>query len=92
MAAIVRREPLVFVTEAGTPTTTAWFLRMVQRSAAKLPFSVHPHMVRPSTGYKLANDGADTRSLPHHLGHRNLQSTARYRALAPDKFKAFCRN
>src|SRR5215831_13525132 len=35
--------PYVFVTEAGTPVTTAWFLRMVQRTgvAAKMPFSVH---------------------------------------------------
>jgi type 1 fimbriae regulatory protein FimE len=57
--------PYVFVTEAGTPVTTAWFLRMVQRAgrAAKLPFPVHPHMLRHSTGYKLANDGHDTRSL-----------------------------
>jgi len=57
--------PYVFVTEAGTPVTTAWFLRMVQRTgkAAKLPFSVRPHMPRHSTGYKLANQGEDTRSL-----------------------------
>src|SRR5262249_26739410 len=41
--------------------------------AAKLPFPVHPHMLRHSTGYKLANDGHDTRSLAHYLGHRNLQ-------------------
>ena len=52
--------------------------------AAKLSFPVHPHMLRHSTGYKLANDGQDTRSLAHYLGHRNLQSTARYTALAPD--------
>ena len=60
--------------------TTAWFLRMVQRTskAAKLSFPVHPHMLRHSTGYKLANDGHDTRSLAHYLGHRNLQSTARW--------------
>jgi hypothetical protein len=32
--------------------------------------------------YKLANDGQDTRSIAHYLGHRNLQSTARYTALA----------
>jgi type 1 fimbriae regulatory protein FimB/type 1 fimbriae regulatory protein FimE len=40
--------PYVFVTEAGAPLTTAWFLRMVQRTgrAAKLPFQVHPHMLR----------------------------------------------
>lgn len=83
--------PYVFVTEAGTPATTAWFLRMVQRTgrAAKLPFPVHPHMLRHSTGYKLANDGADTRSLAHYLRHRNLQSTARYTALAPDRFAKF---
>jgi integrase len=34
-------------------------------------------------------DGADTRSLAHYLGHRNLQSTARYTALAPDRFAKF---
>ena len=69
--------PYIFVTEAGSPVTTAWFLRMVQRSGVELPFPVHPHMLRHSTGYKLANDGQDTRSLAHYLGHRNLQSTAR---------------
>jgi type 1 fimbriae regulatory protein FimE len=85
------KSPYVFITEAGTPATTAWFLRMVQRTgkAAKLPFPVHPHMLRHSTGYKLANDGHDTRSLAHYLGHRNLQSTARYTALAPDRFAKF---
>src|SRR6516162_4594355 len=44
--------PYVFTTESGTPVTTAWLLRMVQRTAeaAKLPFPVHPHMLRHSTG------------------------------------------
>jgi len=83
--------PYVFVTEAGTPVTTAWFLRMTQRTgvAAGLPLKVHPHMLRHSTGYKLVNDGHDTRSLAHYLGHRNLQSTARYTALALDRFARF---
>ena len=83
--------PYIFVTEAGTPVTTAWFLRMVGRTgvAAKMPFAIHPHMLRHSTGYKLANDGHDTRSLAHYLGHRNLQSTARYTALAPGRFAGF---
>jgi type 1 fimbriae regulatory protein FimE len=86
--------PYVFVTEAETPATTSWFLRMVQRTgkAARLPFPVHPHMLRHSTGYKLANDGHDTRSLAHYLGHRNLQSTARYTALAPGRFARFWRD
>jgi type 1 fimbriae regulatory protein FimB/type 1 fimbriae regulatory protein FimE len=88
------QSPYVFVTEAGTPVTTSWFLRMIQRTgkAAKLPFPVHPHMLRHSTGFKLANQGEDTRSLAHYLGHRNLQSTARYTALAPGRFKDFWRD
>jgi type 1 fimbriae regulatory protein FimE len=85
------KSPYVFTTEAGTPVTPAWFPRMVQRTGevAKLWFPIHPHMLRHSTGYKLANQGEDTRSLAHYLGHRNLQSTARYTALAPDRFKGF---
>src|SRR5205814_1206726 len=48
--------PYVLTTEAGTPVTTAWFLRMVERTgrAAKLFFAVHPHMLRHACGYKLA--------------------------------------
>jgi site-specific recombinase XerD len=42
-----------------------------------------------STGYKLANDGHDTRAIQHYLGHRSIASTARYTALAPDRFKGF---
>jgi len=43
--------PYVFVTEAGTPVTPAWFLRMIQRTgvAARLAFPVHPHMLRISS-------------------------------------------
>ena len=61
--------PYVFVTEAGTPVTTSWFLRMIQRSgrAAKLPFRIHPHMCGIRRGYKLANQGEDTRSHAHSL-------------------------
>src|SRR5260221_14008534 len=46
----------VFVTEAGPPLTPRGFLRMSQRPGvpAKLPCQVHPHMLRHSTGYKLA--------------------------------------
>jgi integrase len=85
--------PYVFITEGGTPVTTAWFLRMIQRTgrAAGMEFPIHPHMLRHSTGFKLANQGEDTRSLAHFLAHRNLQSTARYTALAPDRSKDFGR-
>jgi site-specific recombinase XerD len=30
-------------------------------------------MLRHATGYKLANDGHDTRAIQHYLGHKNIQ-------------------
>ena len=47
------------------------------------------HMLRHACGYKLANDGHDTRALQAYLGHRNIQNTTRYTALAQDRFKGF---
>ena len=39
---------------------------------AKLRFHVHPHMLRHSTGYYLANRGYDTRLVQDYLGHKNI--------------------
>jgi site-specific recombinase XerD len=50
---------------------------------------VHPHMLRHACGFKLANDGQDTRSLQAYLGHKNIQHTVRYTELAPNRFKGF---
>jgi type 1 fimbriae regulatory protein FimE len=81
----------VFCSERGGPMTASNVRKIVAKlgTEAKMPFSVHPHMLRHSTGYKLANDGHDTRSLAHYLGHANLQNTARYTALSPNRFKDF---
>ena len=56
---------------------------------AKFSFPAHPHMLRHACGFKLANDGQDTRSLQHYLGHKNITHTVRYTELAPDRFKGF---
>ena len=40
-------------------------------------------------GFKLANDGQDTRALQHYLGHKNIQHTVRYTELSPERFKNF---
>src|SRR5262245_36286592 len=58
---------------------------------AKMPFPNHPHMLRHACGFKLANDGHDTRALQHYLGHKNIQHTVRYTEMAPDRFKDFWR-
>jgi site-specific recombinase XerD len=49
-------------------------------------------MLRHATGYKLANDGQDTRAIQQYLGHRNIQLTTRYADLAPERFKDFWRD
>jgi len=81
----------VFMTERGGPMTTDNVRKLVQRAGqeAKLAFPVHPHMLRHACGYKLANDGHDTRAIQHYLGHRNIQNTVRYTELAPGRFKNF---
>ena len=43
-------------------------------------------------GYKLANDGQDTRALQYYLGHKNIQHTVRYTELSPDRFRDFWRD
>jgi type 1 fimbriae regulatory protein FimB/type 1 fimbriae regulatory protein FimE len=81
----------IFVTERGGPVTTAWFRKMFARlgETAKMPFPIHPHMLRHSCGFKFANEGKDTRSLQGYLGHRNIQSTTIYTDMAPDRFKGW---
>ena len=83
--------PFIFMSERSAPFTPAGFRKMVARLgvAADLGFPVHPHMLRHACGFKLANDGVDTRSLQAYLGHRNIQHTVRYTELAPTRFKNF---
>jgi integrase len=85
--------PFVFVSERGSPFTTAGFARMIERAAAGagLELKAHPHMLRHACGYALANKGHDTRAIQGWLGHRSITSTAVYTALAPNRFKDFWR-
>jgi integrase len=86
--------PFVFTSERGSPFTTAGWRKMIARlgEAASFAYPVHPHMLRHACGYKLANDGIDTRSLQAYLGHRNIQHTVRYTELSPTRFKDFWRD
>ena len=88
------KSPFVFTSERGAPFSTAGFARMIERAGVdvKLAFKAHPHMLRHSCGYALANKGHDTRALQAYLGHRNIQHTVRYTELSPTRFKDFWRN
>ncbi|MHC1764935.1 MAG: tyrosine-type recombinase/integrase [Verrucomicrobiia bacterium] len=83
--------PYVFVGERGGPLTDSAVRKMVARAGeqAGLGFPVHPHMLRHAAGFKLANDGQDTRAIQHYLGHKNIIHTVRYTDLSSDRFKRF---
>jgi integrase len=83
--------PFIFTSERGAPFTTAGFRKLIARLgiAAGFDFPIHPHMLRHSCGFKLANDGVDTRSLQAYLGHKNIQHTVRYSELSPTRFRNF---
>ena len=83
--------PYLFASERGGPMTASNVRKLVTRAgkAAALPFPTHPHMLRHACGFKLANDGHDTRALQHYLGHKNIMHTVRYTELAPDRFRTF---
>jgi type 1 fimbriae regulatory protein FimE len=83
--------PYLFMSERGAPMSAVGFRRMMGRlgKPARMPFPVHPHMLRHACGFKLANDGQDTRALQHYLGHKNIQHTVRYTELSPERFKDF---
>ena len=49
-------------------------------------------MLRHSCGYKLANDGVDTRTMQAYLGHKSIQHTGRYTELAPTRLKSLFRD
>ena len=80
----------VFINERGQPFGRMGIGRMIERAgeaAAGLPFPVHVHMLRHSTGYALAARGMDTRRLQHFLGHASITNTVRYTAMSPEPFK-----
>ena len=53
---------------------------------AGLSLEIHPHMLRHSCGFALANMGIDTRLIQDYLGHRNIRHTVWYTASNAGRF------
>ena len=83
--------PYVFISERDAPLSAAGFRRLLSRAgaASTLAFPIHPHMLRHACGYKLANEGHDTRAIQLYLGHKNIQHTVRYTNLSAERFTDF---
>lgn len=78
----------LFQNERGEMLTTGAIDKIIKRAGelAELPLPVHPHMLRHSCGYYLAEQGLPTRDIQEYLGHRNIQHTVRYTAANPARF------
>lgn len=78
----------VFTSERGSKLSTDAIAKIVDRAEglAQLPLPVHPHMLRHSCGYHLAEQGMPTRDIQAYLGHKNIQHTVRYTAANPRRF------
>jgi site-specific recombinase XerD len=86
------RSPYLFLSERGPMTRQAFNYLVAQTGKrAKLRFHVHPHMLRQSTGYYLANRNHDTRLIQDYLGHKNIAHTVRYTRTAASRFEGLWR-
>jgi type 1 fimbriae regulatory protein FimE len=81
--------PFVFSSERRGPISERAIHRIIAAAGrkAKISFPVHPHQLRHTCGYQLANKGVDTRAIQGYLGHKNIAHTVRYSQLAAGRFK-----
>lgn len=80
----------MFVSERGAPFTANGFFKTLSRTAVSIALGdVHPHLLHHACGFKLVNDGVDTRTLAAYLGHRQIANTARYTKMDAKRFDGF---
>ncbi len=84
--------PWLFVSERGQPLTRQAVSYLVAKAAARagLP-GVHPHTLRHSCGFALADKGHDLRLIQDYLGHRDPKHTVRYTRVAGSRFEGLWR-
>jgi len=81
----------VFVTERKKPLSPSTFRKIIARAGKKalLDMPIHPHMLRHSAGFKLANDGHNIVAIQHYLGHKNISHTVQYFQFDKSDFRKF---
>lgn len=80
--------PWLFVNERGLPLTRQAVNYILSRVGEKANLqNVHPHTLRHSCGFYLANRGYDLRLIQDYLGHRDPKHTAHYTRVASKRFE-----
>jgi len=85
--------PWVFISERAQPLTRQSVNYIVAAAAKRAGLGkVHPHMLRHSCGFALANRGYDLRLIQDYLGHRDPRHTAHYTRTAAIRFDGLWTN
>lgn len=80
--------PWLFISERGQPMTRGAVNYLVAAAGESAGLkNVHPHMLRHSCGYYLANTGVDLRTMQDYLGHRDPKHTVHYTRVAGRRFE-----
>jgi integrase len=80
--------PWLFLSERGAPLTRHAVNYLIAAAGEKAKLGhVHPHMLRHSCGYYLADKGTDLRTMQDYLGHRDPKMTTRYTRVAARRFE-----
>jgi site-specific recombinase XerD len=84
--------PWLFISERGQPLTRQSVNYLVGAAAERAGLgAVHPHMLRHSCGFYLANQGCDLRLIQDYLGHRDSKHTVHYTRVAGSRFEGLWR-
>jgi site-specific recombinase XerD len=79
--------PWLFISERKQPFTRQAVNYIVAGAATRAGLvNVHPHTLRHSCGFSLANRGHDLRLIQDYLGHRDPKHTAHYTRVAASRF------
>jgi site-specific recombinase XerD len=79
--------PWLILNERGGQMTRHGVFYLIRMIAKRAGLSAHPHTLRHSCGYALADRGVDVRVLQDFLGHRNIQHTTHYTRLSARRFE-----
>jgi len=84
--------PWLFLSERQGRLTRFAVNYLVNRTAEAAGFNnLHPHCLRHSCGYALADRGVDLRTIQEWLGHRSIEMTVRYTRISQRRFNGLWR-
>jgi type 1 fimbriae regulatory protein FimB len=85
--------PWLFLSERQGRLSRFAINYLVDRTAELAGFTnLHPHCLRHSCGYALADRGVDLRTIQEWLGHRSLEMTVRYTRISQRRFNGLWRS